>query len=441
MEKTAQKQKPAKIKFSREEKGWIMYDWANSAYATIIMAAVFPIYFQTVADGAKQDGDAWWALGTSIAMIIVAVLAPVIGALSDFAGYRKKVFSVFFAIGVGFTLASALFANWVYLLFGYIISHIGFAGGNLVYDSFLADVTTTERMDKVSSYGYAFGYIGGSTIPFLISIALIMFGGRFGVDETLATRISVAITAVWWGVFTIPFMKNVKQKHSIEKSPAQAVIRSVFSAVWQTLKKITGDKKILLYIIAYFFYIDGVGTVISMSVIYGKTLGLDTTNMILALLVTQFVAIPFSIWFSSLAQRFGTLKIIRVAVCEYLLICLVGFFMGFGLEQGIFGVETAVILFWVLAIMVGTVQGGIQALSRSFFCQMIPPENAGEYFGFFDIFGKFAAVLGPALYALVRSITGSPAYAILSILMLFLAGLVLLSIGNKHFKVVEGEKS
>lgn len=437
MEKPAEKQKPAKIKFSREEKGWIMYDWANSAYATIMMAAIFPIYFQTVADGAGQAGDYWWGLGTSIAMIIIAVLAPIIGALSDFAGYRKKIFSIFFAIGVGFTMASALFDNWIYLLFGYMISHIGFAGGNLVYDSFLAEVTTPDRMDRVSGFGYAFGYIGGSTIPFLVGIALIMFGDKFGISTTLATRISVAITAVWWGVFTIPFLKNVKQKHGMERSSTQAVVRAALSSAWSTMKKIVGNKKILFYIIAYFFYIDGVGTVISMSTIYGATLGLDATNMILALLVTQFVAMPFSIWFSSLSQRFGALKVIRAAICEYLLICIVGFLMGFGLEQELFGVGTAVILFWVLAVMVGTVQGGIQALSRSYYCQMIPPENSGEFFGFFDIFGKFASVLGPLLYALVRGITGSPAYAILSILVLFLTGLILLGAGNKYFKVSE----
>ena len=416
-----------KTKMTREEKSWIMYDWANSAYATIMMAAIFPIYFGTIADGAGQNGDTWWSLGTSIAMIIIAILSPIVGALSDFKGYRKKMFSLFFALGVGFTLASALVDNWMFLLIGYAVSHIGFAGGNLVYDSFLADVTTPERMDKISGYGYALGYIGGSTIPFLISIALIQFGSNFGISTTLATRISVAITAVWWGLFTIPFLINVRQKHSIEKPESGAIIRATFSSVAETAKKIAKNKKILAYIIAYFFYIDGVGTVISMSTIYGQTLGLDAMNMVLALLVTQLIAVPCSIWFSALSKRFGSLRMIRIAVCEYLLICLVGFFMGFGLEHELFGVETAVIFFWVLACMVGTVQGGIQAISRSYFCQMIPPENAGEFFGFFDIFGKFAAVLGPLLYAGVRTITGSAAYAILAIVLLFLVGLIMLS--------------
>jgi len=186
--------------------------------------------------------------------------------------------------------------------------------------------------------------------------------------------------------------------------------------------------------LAYFFYIDGVGTVIVMSTVYGATLGLDATNMILALLLTQFIAFPCSIWFAALAAKFGSLRLIRGAVCVYLVICIVGFIMGLGLEQNWFGVETAVVLFWILACMVGTVQGGIQAISRSFYCQMIPPENSGEYFGFFDIFGKFATVLGPLIYAVVRGITGSAAFSILSIVVLFLLGLIMLGVGGKYFK-------
>jgi len=431
-----------KIKFTREEKAWIMYDWANSVYATIMMAAVFPIFFTNVADAAGQQGDYWWGIGTAVAMLIVAVLAPILGALSDFKGYRMKLFSIFFALGVGVTFASAFFANWWLLLLGYAISHIGFSGSCLVYDSFLAEVTTSERMHKVSGYGFAMGYIGGSTIPFLVSIALIMMAETIGITVELATRISVGLAAVWWGVFTIPFFKNIKQKYNLEKPKGQAVIGAAFKNAWLTMKKIAKNKKILFFIVAYFFYIDGVGTVINMSTAYGATLGLDTTGMILALLVTQIVAFPCSIWFSSLSNKFGSLKMIRFAVSEYLAICIVGFIMGLGLEELNYfgtgveeeGIRIATTMFWILAFMVGTVQGGIQAISRSHFCQMIPPENTGEFFGFFEIFGKFAAVMGPALYAIVKGISGSSAYAILSIISLFLIGLVLLGFGNKHFK-------
>ena len=423
--------------YSREEWSWIMYDWANSVYATIMMAAVFPIYFTTVANSAGQQGDYWWGIGTSVAMIVVAVLAPIVGAIADFAGYRKKVFTVFFILGVGFTGASAFFGSWMLLLLGYAISHIGFSGSCLIYDSFLSEVTTPDRMDKVSGAGFAWGYIGGSTIPFLISIALIMFSETIGISETLAIRISVGLAAIWWGVFTIPFFKNINQKHSIEKPEQFNVLRAAFSAAWETAKKIIKNKMLLFFIIAYFFYIDGVGTVINMSTAYGTTLGLDTTSMILALLVTQLIAFPCSIWFAALSQRYGSLTLIRAAVCVYIAICSIGFYMGFGLEKALFGVETATTLFWILACMVGTVQGGIQAISRSYYCQMIPPENSGEFFGFFDIFGKFAAVLGPLLYAFIRRITDSPAYAILSIIFLFLLGLLMLSMGSKHFKTKE----
>ena len=423
-----------KIKFTRDEKCWIMYDWANSVYATIMMAAVFPIYFANVANGAGQSGDYWWGIGTSAAMIVVAILAPISGALSDFMGYRKKLFSVFLVIGIGFTLASAISDNWAFLLFGYAISHIGFSGSCLIYDSFLPDVTSPDRMDMISGYGFAFGYIGGSTIPFLISIALITFGENFGIGATMAIRLSVLLTAVWWAVFTIPFLKNIRQRYGIEKPKGHAVINAAFGAVLQTAKKIIKDKRILAFLLAYFFYIDGVGTVINMSTSYGATLGLDTTSMILALLVTQLVAFPCSILFSRLAKKFGPLTMIRAAVTIYLLICSIGFFMGFGLEENYFGVDTAVILFWSLAVMVGSVQGGIQALSRSYFAQMIPPENSGEFFGFFDIFGKFAAVLGPLIYSVTLGIFGRSSFSILSIVALFLAASLILRFGKKYLQ-------
>lgn len=433
-------------KFTRQEKSWIMYDWANSVYATIMVAAVFPIFFvgttngqlgfveDAAAAGMTNPGDFWWAVGTSVSMLLIALLAPILGAISDFPGYRKKVFTVFFAIGVAVTLASAVVGHWMLLLLGYAISHIGWSGSLLIYDSFLAEVTTKDRMDKVSGYGYALGYIGGSTIPFLVSIGLIMFAEQIGISDDMAVRISVALTAIWWGLFTIPFLRNVHQQHSIEKPEKQHVVRAAFSAAWATAKKIGKNKGLLIFIIAYFFYIDGVGTVINMSTAYGTTLGLGTMGMILALLATQLIAFPCSIWFASLAKRFGTSKMLKFAVSEYVVICIVGFFMGFGLEQSWFGIETATVLFWVLACMVGTVQGGIQALSRSYYCRMVPPENTGEFFGFFDIFGKFASVLGPMLYALIRNITDSPAYAILSIVALFIVGLIMLGIGDKYMK-------
>lgn len=420
-----------KDKLSKEEKSWILYDWANSVYATIMMAAIFPIYFSGVAGQSGQAGDYWWSLGTSVAMAAVAVLAPLLGALADYRGYKKKLFVFFWLLGLAFTLLSALAGSWVWLLVGYMVSHIGFSASNLFYDSFLTDVTTEERMDRVSSYGFAFGYIGGSTIPFLISIFLVSFGERFGIGSTLAVRLSVLLTVVWWGVFAIPFLKNVRQKHGLEK-PKSGVAANTFRAVGRTAKRIFQNKAIFFFILAYFFYIDGVGTVINMSTSYGATLGLDSTGMILALLVTQFVAFPCSILFARLSGRFGSLNMLFGAVCVYLVICVIGFLMGFGLEQGWFRTGTALVLFWILAVLVGMVQGGIQAISRSHFGKLVPPEQSGEFFGFFDIFGKFAAVLGPGLYALTRSVTGRSSFAILSIVLLFLAALLIMAAGRRH---------
>jgi UMF1 family MFS transporter len=411
-----------------------MYDWANSVYATIMMAVIFPIYFSGVAGDAGQPGDYWWGMATSAAMVIVAVLAPIAGAFSDFLGYRKKIFIAFFGLGIVFTLISAISNNWMILLLGYAVSHVGFSGSCLIYDSFLPDVTTSERMDKVSGYGFAFGYIGGSTIPFLISIGLILFNEPLGITVTAATKIAVFITALWWGLFTIPFLKNVRQRNGVAKPKEHSVTAAAWASIIATAKKIFKDKKMLFFMVAYFFYIDGVGTVITMSTAYGDTLGLNSTSMILALLVTQLVAFPCSILFSTLTRKFGSLNMIRAAVSMYVLICIVGFVMGFGLEEGFFGVDRAVILFWILAVMVGTVQGGIQATSRSYFAKMVPPDNSGEFFGFFDIFGKFAAVLGPFLYAVTKDITGRSSLSILSLILLFAVGLVLLMAGRKHFK-------
>lgn len=474
-----------KEKFTKREKSWIMYDWANSVYATIMMAAVYPIYFTGYVNGQGEMGDYWWGIGTSVCMAVMALLAPIVGAVADYRGHKKKLFVAFLVLGLSCTLFSAFTDIWQLMLVGYGLSHIGFSGSNLVYDSFLTDVTTPERMDRVSGYGYAFGYIGGSTIPFLVSIALIQFGSSFGIDGAMAVKISLIITVLWWGGFSIPFIRNIKQRHWVEK-PKTGVVKETFKAIGRTAKKIVGYKGVFFFILAYFFYIDGVGTIINMSTSYGETLGLGQVSMILALLVTQIVAFPCSILFSRLSKRYGSLRMLFCAVCVYLVICVVGFVMGMNVELAEgrgktaaleeLGLSTALatqpeeldaalvaadisqetwyeawhnqptvdtaigqstVLFWVLATMVGTVQGGIQATSRAHYAKIVPPENSGEFFGFFDIFGKFASVLGPALYAFTRGLTDSSAAAILSIILLFAVALVLFAVGGKHMHAAE----
>lgn len=420
-------------RFTKAEKSWIMYDWANSIYATNIMAAIFPIYF---AMQANETGNKLYGFAVSAAALVVAVLAPILGAIGDFSGMKKKLFAGFLVLGLVFTAVMAAFEDWRLMLVGFILSRIGFSGSCLFYDSFLTDVTTPERMDRVSSWGYAMGYIGGSTIPFIISIAIMLLMNQ----SVLSYKIAILIVVVWWAVFSIPFLKNVKQQYSVEDAP-QALAKQAFRNAWKTFKDILKDKKILFFIIAYFFYIDGVDTIISMATNYGETLGLGAIGMILALLVTQIVAVPFSILFGNLAKKVGAIRMIAIAVCVYFVITILGFFMGFNIEQAELSggdieatLKLSSTLFWILATLVGTVQGGIQALSRSYFGQLIPPERSNEYYGFLDIFGKFSCVIGPALYAATYAATGRASLGILSIIVLFFGGMVALFAGRKYMK-------
>lgn len=423
-------------RFTKAEKSWIMYDWANSIYAANIMAAIFPIYFAMQAD---ETGNKLYGFAVSAAALVVAVLAPILGAIGDFSGMKKKLFAGFLVLGLVFTAVMAAFEDWRLMLVGFILSRIGFSGSCLFYDSFLTDVTTPERMDRVSSWGYAMGYIGGSTIPFIISIAVMLLMNQ----SVLSYKIAILIVVVWWAVFSIPFLKNVKQQYSVEDAP-QALAKEAFRNAWKTFKDILKDKKILFFIIAYFFYIDGVDTIISMATNYGETLGLGAIGMILALLVTQIVAVPFSILFGNLAKKVGAMKMIAIAVCVYFVITILGFFMGFNIEQAELSggdidaaLKLSSTLFWILATLVGTVQGGIQALSRSYFGQLIPPERSNEYYGFLDIFGKFSCVIGPALYAATYAATGRASLGILSIIVLFFGGMVALFAGRKYMKAEE----
>ncbi len=421
-----------KKRFSKVERAWILYDWANSIYATNIMAAIFPIYF---AMAATETGDKIYGFAVSAANLIVALLSPLLGAIGDFRGMKKKLFAAFLLIGLGFTVTMAVFDSWQLMLVGLVISRIGFSGSCLFYDSFLTDVTTPERMDKVSAWGYAMGYIGGSTIPFVLSIAILLLMGQ----SVLSYKISILLVVVWWAVFSIPFLRNVEQVYCVDEPPRH-LARAAFSNMAKTFRAILKDKRILCFIVAYFFYIDGVDTVISMATNYGTTLGLGTIGMILALLVTQIVAVPFSILFGNLAKKVGAIRMIAVAVSVYFVITILGFVMGFNIERAELAggdveaaIRTSTVLFWVLATLVGMVQGGIQALSRSYFGQIIPPERSNEYFGFLDIFGKFSCVIGPALYSLVYTLTNRPSFSILSVILLFLGGGIALVCGRKHF--------
>ena len=419
-------------KFTKQEISWMMYDWANSAHSVIVVT-ILPIFFNTIA---TERGMSLWGFATSAAMLIVALLAPILGAFGDFKGYRKKLFFVFMLLGAASCAFLALTPLMdlstpehmetvaMLILVLYIVSTIGFAGANLYYDSFLNDVTTPERMDKVSTMGYGLGYIGGSTIPLLLFLLLV---GAFGVDMMPAMSFAFGLTAVWWFVFSLPLLKNVEQKSYQEKDPHP--VRSSLKKLAGTAREIYAHKNMFVYLIAYFFYIDGVNTVIHMSTSYGDTLGLDATKMLLALLLVQVLGLPFCLLYIKLADKFGARFMVGVGIGVYCFITVFAFFISKEWH------------FWVLAILVATSQGGIQALSRSMFGKIIPDKKrTGEFFGFYDIFGKFSAIIGPTLVGITSSLaydvihSANPAlsaeaveaqaapWGVLSILIVFLIG-------------------
>ena len=387
--------------YTREEKSWMMYDWANSAHSVIVVT-ILPIFYNTVASymADAASGLSTWGYATSIAMAVVALLAPVLGAFGDFKGMRKKLFTGFMLVGVISCLFMAVTPQMDFLqpetaetvglavLALYIISTIGFAAANLYYDSFLNDVTTEQRMDKVSTMGYGMGYIGGSTIPLVIFLVMNLVG----VPMTTCLSFAFGFTGVWWLVFSIPLLRNVHQKSWCEGE--KGAVGRTLRSLGGTVRDIWRNKAMFIFLIAYFFYIDGVNTIIHMSTSYGSTLGLGTTEMMLALLMVQILGLPFCLLYIRLSEKFGARTMIGAGICVYVAVTIFAFFLD------------SVWQFWVMALMVATSQGGIQALSRSMFGKMIPDKaRSGEFFGFYDIFGKFSAIMGPALVGFTTALS------------------------------------
>ncbi|MGN0997239.1 MAG: MFS transporter [Candidatus Ventricola sp.] len=397
--------------YTKQEKSWIFYDWANSAFSAIVASIVLPVFFKSMAESGGVSGvnaTAYWGYATSCGTLLCALLAPILGTLGDFRGMKKRLFTFFMLLGVVCTFLLAMTGSWKLLLLFYILGTLGFSGSCIYYDSFLLDVTDVSRMDRVSTVGYGLGYIGGSTIPLLISLALIQFGGRIGIPTVTATKLSFILTAVWWLVFTIPMLRNVRQRHGIE--PEHNILAHTLRQMRGTLDMIVKNKAILCFLVAYFFYIDGVGTIIHMATVFGASCGLGSMEMMVILLVVQIVAFPFAILYGKLAERFGARRMILFGIATYVVVCGVGFSLKTMKD------------FLILAVLVGTAQGGIQALSRSFYGKLVPAEQASEYFGFFDVFGKFSAVIGPALFGIVAQMTGVTNYGVLAVMLMFIVG-------------------
>ncbi|MFF5996435.1 MFS transporter [Lysinibacillus sp. KU-BSD001] len=409
------------MKLSREEKSWILYDCGNSAYSMAIMTALFPIVFGMFEETNSMD------LGyfNSLASILVAVLSPILGTIADYKDKKKRFFMFFALLGIlatcSFTFISPESGQWQLLILLYVLSAIGFAGANIFYDSFLVDVTSDERMDKVSTSGFAYGYIS-SVIPFAISLAVIFF---MGMDQAIGYQIGFMITALWWGLLTIPMLRDVCQRYYIEPEPKPIV--NSFKRLGITLLQIKNYKVVFLFLIAYFFYIDGVDTIIKMVVPYATSvLGNDAFNtftLLGILLVIQIIAFPCALLYGNLAKKYSARKMIIVGIFTYIVSCIAAFFI------------SSVWHIFILGALIGSAQGGIQALSRSYYGKIIPKEMSNEFFGFYNIFGKFAAIIGPFLMAFTTTVTGNAKLSILSIIPLFIIGLIVFLTLPKEKKI------
>jgi len=374
--------------------GWALYDWGNSAFATTVMAGFFPVFFkQYWSAGADVNmSTAQLGLGNSLASLFVALMAPVLGAIADKGSARKK-FLVFFAY-LGVLMTASLFVvhkgAWAWAIFIYIMGLIGFSGANVFYDSLLPGITTEKNIDYVSGFGFAMGYLGGGLL-FLINVLMTLMPQTFGLpDAAMAVRISFLSVAAWWGLFTIFTILWVPEGNQSSKA-GQSIspITEGFQQLLSTLKKIRHLKTIMTFLLAYWLYIDGVDTIIRMAVDYGMSIGFEPNDLIKALLITQFVGFPSALVFGKLGQKWSVRKSIYVAIAIYICVTIWGTMMTQKHE------------FYVLAIVIGLVQGGIQALSRSYYSRLIPPDKSAEFYGFYNMLGKFAAILGPVLIGVV----------------------------------------
>lgn len=406
------------MKLTRLEKQWILYDVGNSAF-TLLVTTIVPIYFNYLAGSAgisQVDYLAFWGYAASIVTLLVAISGPIFGTLADNKGFKKPIFIASIAIGAVGCLALGLAKQWLAFLVIFIIAKFGYSASLIFYDSMLPDVTTEDKMDTVSSQGYAWGYIG-SCIPFALCLVLVLFADKIGITMELAMGLSFLIVAAWWVLTTLPLLRNYRQIHYVERQ--KHAVRQTFSRLWHTLLGLGKDKQVLFFLLAFFFYIDGVYTIIDMATAYGSALGLDSTGLLLALLVTQIVAFPCAILFGRLARRFSSETLITVCILAYTGIIIFAVFM------------TNQAQFWILAVCVGMFQGGIQALSRSHFAKIIPPEKSGEYFGLFDICGKGASFLGTMIVSVGSQLTGSANVGVGSLIVLFIVGFVLFRVSDR----------
>lgn len=406
-------------KLTKLEKYWIMYDVGNSAFI-LLVSTIIPIYFKNIAAVAgisASNSTAYWGYAISISTLIVAILGPTLGSLADTKGYKKPLFTILMMLGVLGCASLAIELSWIAFLFIFVIAKVGVSGSLIFYDAMLSDITTDDRMDLLSSLGYAWGYLG-SCIPFTISLVFILSAQKLSITAAYATKIAFIITAAWWFIVSMPLFKNYKQIHYVETG--KDALKEAIIRLKNTFKDIKNQKGIFTFLLAFFFYIDGVYTIIEMATSYGKDVGISDNNLLFALLLTQVVAFPFAILFGKLSKKYKTKSLINVSIIGYFLITIFALQLDKAWE------------FWFLAVCVAIFQGAIQALSRSYFAKIIPKEKSSEYFGFYDIFGKGASFTGAFLMGLTTQISGSSKTGVAFIAIMFVIGYIVF---NQSIKI------
>ena len=401
-------------------RSWKMYDWANSAFATTIMAAVLPEFYSSVA-GANLDkttATSYWGYSNTIAMLLIAVAAPLLGAISDHSGVKKRFLGGFACVGI---IATGLLIGigpgmWFFASLLYIFGRVGFGGGNIFYDSLLPHVAGPKEIDKVSAEGYAYGYLGGG-ILLALNLFMIMKPTFFGIPGAeWGSRISFLSVAVWWALFSLPLFKNVSEPQVVVvKDESMKPVLAAYQRLQRTFKDIRRFKELIKFLVAFWLYNDGIGTIIIMAVIFGAEIGIGKTHLIGAILMVQFIGIPFTVLFGRLPKKIGTKRAILLALGIYTIITILGYFMQKPAH------------FWLLAFLVAMVQGGTQGLSRSMYASMAPVSKSAEFFGFYNVSSKFAGIIGPTLFGVVGQLTGTSRLSIISIIIFFFAGAVILA--------------
>lgn len=413
------------FKLTALERSWILYDVGNSAF-TLMVATLIPIYFNGIAEAGGLSSSeylAYWGYAGSIATLLVAVIAPIFGAAADRKNTKKPIFLISLLLGAIGCVCLGLPLTWVAFLVVFVIAKVGYSSSLVFYDAMLPEITTNERMDRVSTQGYAFGYIG-SCVPFILCLGLVLYHDALGISAGNAMSAAFLVTAVWWIGMTVPLTRKYRQTAFSQMH--ENIMKDSFVKLWATLKSVARNKIVLWFMLAFFFYIDGVYTIIDMATAYGTAIGLDTNGLLLALLLTQFIAFPSAIAFGRFSAKHNTGKLIKVCILAYTAITVFAVFLVYQWQ------------FWVLAVSVGLFQGGIQALSRSFFAKVIPPEKSGEYFGLFDICGKGASFLGTLLISLGSHLTGKENVGVGALVILFIIGFFFFRKADKLYCAANG---